>query len=92
MSAFEQSKRQKVNKQSSFCFTYSTSIQGLFFFFLITSEGKVSISPALIFILSMPGNERAKPGDRNQRPTAAGNYLEYFVLFALLRPDQLQEL
>lgn len=85
MSAFEQSKRQKVNKQSSFCFTYSTSIQGLFFF-LITSEGKFSISPALIFILSMPGNERAKPGDRNQRPTAAGNYLEYFVLFALSTP------
>lgn len=85
MAAFGQSKHQKVSKQSSFCFTYSTPIQGGLSF--ITSESKSSISAAFIFILSMPGSERAKPGD-SQKPKTNRNrkYLEYFVPFALSTP------
>lgn len=79
------------SKQSSFCFTYSTPIKGDLSF--ITVEGKPSISPVLIFILSMPGNERAKPGDSQKPKTNHSRKLfRVFCAFCPLRPDQLQEL
>lgn len=53
----------------------------------ITLEGKLSISPVLIlFSQRLEMKERSQVTVRNQRPTAAGNYLEYFVPFALTTP------
>lgn len=44
-----------------------------------------------VLILLVPGNKRANPGDRNQRPTTTANYLGYFVSFALSRSDCKQD-
>lgn len=57
----------KVREQASKvpCFIYSTLFKDVFSF--INLEGKPSNSSVLIFILSMPGNEREKPGD-SQKP------------------------
>lgn len=70
------------SKPSSFCFTYSTPIQGCLSF--ITSESKSSISPSFIFILSMSGNERAKPGD-SQKPKTNHNR-KLFRVFCTICP------
>jgi len=82
VAAFGQLKRQKISKQSAFRFIYSTPIQGCLSF--ITSEGKSTISPVLIFILSMPGNERAKPGDSQKPKTNRSRKL--FRVFCTICP------
>lgn len=59
------------------------SIQGCLSF--ITLEGKPSISPVLIFILAMPGNERAKPGD-SQKPKTNRSRKLFRVVCAICPP------
>lgn len=53
---------------------------------VITLEGKPSISPVLIFILTMPGNEKAKPGDSQKPKTNRSRKL--FRVFCAICPPQ----
>lgn len=53
-------------------------------FLFITSKGKSTISPVLIFIFSMPGNERAKPGGSQKPKTNRSRKL--FRVFCAICP------
>lgn len=79
--------RKQESKVSSVSHTLASFKDVLFIIIIIINlEGKPSISPVLIFILSMPGNEREKPGDCQKRKTNHSRKLEYFLPFALSVP------
>lgn len=83
VATFAQSKCKKASKQSSlFHILYPHSRMP--FFSLINLEGKPSISPVLIFILSMSGNEREKPGDTQKPKTNHSRKL--FTVFCAICP------
>lgn len=72
-----------IKKQSSSVLHSLPSSQRCLSF--ITLEGKPSISPVLIFILAMPGNERAKPGD-SQKPKTNRSRKLFRVVCAICPP------
>lgn len=76
---------QRASKQSSlFHILYPCS--KMFFLLLTWKENLVILQCLFLFSQCLEMKERSQVTVRNQRPTTAGNYLEYFVPFALSMP------
>lgn len=55
-------------------------------FFLLPQKANLFLLCLFLFSQRLEMKEQSQVAVRNQRPTAAGNYLEYFVPFALSTP------